>query len=628
MRRGHLLSFFIITIAIIFIGKLFYLQVISQNNNQNGLKSSTVKKIFDYPERGYIYDRNNTLLVTNKQSYNLMIIPREVKPLDTLEFCRLLDIDKEYFTKRFNKAKKWSQRLPSVFLSNLSKEDYAYLQEKMHKYKGFYIDKKLLRNYPIKSAANVLGYVNEVNDEVATKNPYYQAGELIGTTGVEKQYEILLRGTKGVKYMQRDRFNKIIGPYKNGSRDTLPIEGKDLTLTLDSELQQYGELLMSGKRGGIVAIEPSSGEILSLITMPSYDPNLMVGRQRSKNSVKFFSDTINKPMYDRSLLAQYAPGSPFKIVQGLVGLQEEVITPNTSFRCYHGYKYGAGPKAFMGCHCGIYDKPIKLRIGLAKSCNSYFSNVYRRIIEKYPTSSEGMNVWSKHMRSFGLGQYLGYDLPQGSKGAIPDAALYNSWYPNDRWTATYTISNAIGQGQILTTPIQLANMTAIIANRGSYYTPHILKNSSDEAEISTKYTTLHKTTIDKKHFAPVIEGMSDVFKTGTAKHVKLEDIEICGKTGTAENFMRIDGEKVQFEDHSIFVAFAPKENPKIAIAVYIENGGFGSMIAAPISSLMIEKYLTGKIGRNKWWEQRLIDTSLEEIYKKQLIKPQSESTEE
>lgn len=616
MKRGYLLTFFIVTAAVIFIGKLFFLQVISQTD-KSPLQSSTVKKIFDYPERGYIYDRNNNLLVTNKQSYNLMVIPREVKPLDTLEFCALLHIDKAYFLKRYHKAKKWSPRLPSVFLAHLSKEDYAYLQEKMHKYKGFYIEKKSLRYYPFNSAANVLGYVNEVNDETAQKNPYYQAGELIGTTGVEKQYEKLLRGTKGVKYMQRDHFNKIIGPFKNGAYDTLPISGKDLTLTLDIELQQYGEALMKGKRGGIVAIEPASGEILSLITMPSYDPNLMVGRLRSKHSVLFFNDSINKPMYDRSLLAQYAPGSPFKMIQGLIGLQENIITPQTSFYCHHGYRYGARSKEVMGCHCGIVNEPIQLRRGIAKSCNSYFSNVYRRIIEKYPSAGEGMNAWSVHAKSFGLGQYLGYDLPQGQKGLIPDAALYDRWYPDGRWRATYTISNAIGQGQILTTPIQLANMTAAIANRGYYFTPHILKNSNDGQPITAKYTTKRKTTIDKKHFAPVIEGMHDVFRSGTAKHVQLKDIEICGKTGTAENFKRIDGKKVQFEDHSIFVAFAPKDNPKIALVVYIENGGFGSMIAAPITSLMIEKYLTGKT-TNKWWEQKMLNTNLQDEYEKQL----------
>lgn len=627
MKRGYLLSFCIISIAFIFIGKLFYLQITSQSNVENKLKSSTIKKIFDYPERGYIYDRNGTLLVANKQSYNLMVVPREVTSLDTLEFCSLLDIDKKYFKKRFNRAKKWSSRLPSVFLAHLSKEDYAYLQEKMYKYNGFYIEKKLLRTYPFSSAANVLGYVNQVNDEISKNNPYYQPGELIGTTGVEKQYEGFLRGKKGVKYLKRDHFNKIIGSYKNGKYDTIPKDGKDLTLTIDNELQLYGESLMVGKRGGIVAIEPNTGEIISLISTPSYNPNLMVGRERSKNSVIFFNDSINKPMYDRSLLAQYAPGSPFKIVQGLVGLQEEIITPKTSFRCFHGYRYGSRKSEFMGCHCGIYNKPIKLREGLAKSCNSYFSNVYKRIIEKYPTASEGMNNWNRHISSFGLGQYLGYDLPQGQKGLIPNAALYNKWYPDGRWRASYTISNAIGQGQILTTPIQLANMTAAIANRGYFYTPHILKSVSDNTLINPKYTTKKTTTIHPKHFIPIIEGMHDVFITGTAKHVRLKNIEICGKTGTAENFKRINGKKIQFEDHSIFVAFAPKNDPRIAVVVYIENGGYGSMIAAPITSLMIEKYLTGKT-TNKYWENRMLSTHLKEEYNKQLIKTTGESTSE
>ncbi|MGB2128809.1 MAG: penicillin-binding protein 2 [Flavicella sp.] len=615
MKRGYLLSFFIVTAALIYICKLFFLQVLS-NSDETPLQDATVKKIFDYPERGYIYDRNQTLLVSNKQSYNLMIVPREVKAIDTTEFCDLIHISKASFLKRYKKAKRWSSRLPSIFLAHLSKEDYAYLQEKLYKYKGFYIEKKSLRNYPINSAANILGYVNEVNDETARKKPEYQAGELIGTTGVEKQYENLLRGTKGYKYMQRDHFNRIIGPFKNGKFDSLPEQGKDLTLTIDTELQQYGEALMTNKRGGIVAIEPSTGEILTLVTMPNYNPNLMVGRLRSKYSVQFFNDSINKPMYDRSLLAQYAPGSPFKMIQGLIGLQEKIIDTKTGVKCFNGYRYGAREKEFMGCHCGIYNKRIQLREGIAKSCNSYFSTVYRRVIEKYPTASEGMNVWSKHVRSFGLGQYLGYDLPQGQKGLIPDAALYNRWYPDGRWRATYTISNAIGQGQILTTPIQLANMTAAIANRGYFYTPHILKNT-EVHPISKKYTTRRQTSIDQNHFDPIIEGMHDVFKTGTGKHVRLKDIEMCGKTGTAENFKRINGKKVQFEDHSIFVAFAPKKDPKIAIVVYIENGGYGATIAAPITSLMIEKYLKGTI-KNKWWEQRMFDTSLEDVYQNQL----------
>jgi penicillin-binding protein 2 len=609
--------FFILLTTFVFLGKLFFLQVVETSNQNEVLKSSAVKKVFDYPERGYVFDRKGALLVTNKKSYTLKIIPDEVQSIDTLEFCQLLGIDKASFIKRYEKAKRWSPRLPSVFLANLSKEDFAPLQEKLYKYPGFYVEKKSLRYYPIKSAANVLGYVNEVNDETARKNPYYQAGEQIGTTGVEKQYETLLRGKKGSKYLQRNRFNKIIGSFKEGLFDTLPVAGKDLTLTLDIELQQYGETLMTGKRGGIVVLEPSSGEILSLVTMPTYNPNLMVGRLRSKYASLFFNDRIEKPMFDRSLLAQYAPGSPFKMVQGLVALQEKVIHPNNTFYCHKGYQYGSKKKDFMACHCDRYNRPIKIREGIAKSCNSFFANAYRKTIEKYPNAQEGMNAWSKHVQSFGLGNYLGYDLPQGKKGLIPDAAFYNRWYPKNRWRATYTISNAIGQGQILTTPIQLANMTAAIANRGHFYTPHILKKIDDKAIDDPAFTEARYTSIDSEHFEPVIEGMHDVYKTGTAKHLRLASIEICGKTGTAENFRRVNGQKIQFEDHSIFVAFAPKKNPKIALAVYIENGGFGSNIAAPIASLMIEKYLTGKTTQKRW-EQKMLQTDLSETYNRQL----------
>jgi penicillin-binding protein 2 len=628
LRRGLLLIFFIISFGLLFIAKLYHIQVYELEKKSSFLSSATLKRIYDYPERGYVFDRNSKLLVSDVPSYNLMVIPMEIAELDTLEFCNLINISKKSLLHRMKKATVWSPRLPSVFLSYLSKEDYAFLQEKMHKFRGFYIDKKLLRNYPYKSAANVLGYINEVNEETSKRNPYYQPGELIGTTGIEKQYELLLRGTKGVKYMKRNRFNKIIGSFKEGIYDTVSVAGKDLTLSLDTELQQYGELLMKGKRGGIVAIEPESGEILALISMPTYDPNLMVGRSRTIHSKLFFDDLVNKPMYDRSLLAQYAPGSPFKLVQALIGLQEGVITPETGFYCHHGYRYGSGKGAFMRCHCGIVGSPIMLQRGIAKSCNSYFSNVYRRIIEKYPTAPEGMDVWSNHAKSFGLGEFLGYDLPEGQKGMIPDSKLYNKWYPNTRWRSTYTISNAIGQGQILTTPIQLANMTAAIANHGYFYTPHILKKINGVPIKDPTFTKKHYTTINKEHFFPVIEGMHDVFRSGTARFVQVDSLEICGKTGTAENFKRVNGKKVQFEDHSIFIAFAPKVKPKIAIVVYIENGGFGSAIAAPITSLMIEKYINGKV-KNIAREERMIGLSLEEDYRKQqlIIDYKIESTE-
>ena len=605
----------IIAVGTIFISRLFYLQIIDDKHRKNPLNNSAVTTKYIYPDRGYIYDRNGKLLVANQSSYDVMIIPKDVKPLDTLEFCNLLKITKPQFIKNYKRARNYSPRIPSIFLSQLSKEDYAYLQEKMYKFKGFYIQKRFIRQYPNNTSANVLGYISEVNESTLKKNKYYQPGELIGFQGVEKQYEKQLRGVKGINFIQKNRFNKEIGPYKNGIFDTLAIPGKDISLTLDIELQQYTEQLMTNKRGGIVAIEPSSGEILSLVSTPSYNPSMMVGRKRSKNSVLLFNDSIKKPMLDRGLQAQYPPGSPFKLINALIGLQEEVINPKTSFYCYHGYQYGRARK--MGCHCGYYNTPINLNVGIYRSCNSYFANVYRKSIEKYDTPSKGIDAWSKHAQSFGLGNYLGYDLPSGQKGLIPDADYYTRYYPNGGWRAVTTISNAIGQGEVLTTPIQLANMTAAIANRGYFYTPHIIKKIGDSLISNEQYTKPKYTTIDKKHFEPVIEGMFNVFEIGTARNSKMESIEICGKTGTAENFKRIDGKKIQFTDHSIFIAFAPKENPKIAIAVFVENGYWGSRWAAPIASLMIEKYLNRTVERT-WLEQNMLNGSLEDEYNKQL----------
>ena len=616
MKRSFLLYFLITLIGFLFVGRLFQLQVI-KGSDYNPVKTSAVKVKFDMPERGYVYDRNGELLVANQLSYDVTIVPNEVTPLDTLEFCSLLKISKENFIKRFKKAENYAPWLESVFLKQLAKEDFAYLQEKLHKFQGFNIQKRVIRNYPIKSAANVLGYISEVNELVAKKDNYYQQGELIGKAGIEAQYEKILRGKKGKKYFRRDRFNKIKGPFKNGLYDSIAVNGKDIMLTIDSKLQQYGEYLMKGKRGGIIALEPSSGEILALVTSPSYDPNMMVGRLRSPNSVKLIGDSINKPMYDRGLKGTYPPGSPFKLVNALIGLQENVIDENTHFVCNGGYRYGNRKNEFMKCHCDIYGKPIQLNSAISKSCNSYFANTYKRIIEKNKNSTSGMNTWSTHVKSFGLGNYLGYDLPEGDKGLIPDGEYYNRMYKH-RWNASTNISNAIGQGEVLTTPIQLANVTAAIANRGFFHTPHIVKKINSQAITDSSYTTPKHTTIDKKHFEPIIEGMHEVFKTGTASWVNIKGIDIVGKTGTSENFMRVGGKKTKLPDHSILVAFAPKNNPKIAVAVFIENGGFGSTVAAPITSLMIEKYLTGMINR-KWIEERMLKTDLSPIYERQTI---------
>lgn len=614
MQKGALLYISVILIGIIFIGRLFYLQVLENPYQTSRLNNASIKRIYDYPERGYIYDRNKKLLVANEQAYDVMVIPKEVKPLDTLEFCSLLKIDKALFIKQFNKAKKYSTWLPSVFIGQVSKDDYGPLQEKLHKYKGFYIQKRSIRKYPIKTGANVLGYLSEVSESKIQENGYYQQGELIGHMGVERTYENYLRGIKGIKRIQKDRFNREIGSYKEGVYDTLSSPGKDLTLTIDAVLQQYGDELMGNKRGGIVAIEPSSGEILALVSAPTYDPNKMVGRLRSKNSTLFFEDSINRPMYDRGLQAQYPPGSPFKIITGLIGLQEGVINENSTVTCNHGFRYG--PRNKMGCH--PHASKVNLNFGIYTSCNAYFASTYLKILNKFDKVQDGMDTWSKHSKSFGLGNFLGYDLPSGQKGLIPDGDYYDRWYPPKRWAATYTISNAIGQGEVITTPIQLANMTATIANRGFYYTPHIVKNIAEE-KLDEKFTTKHVTTINKQHFEPIIDGLFDVFNhpDGTAYSSRVSDLEICGKTGTAENYAIINGERTQLTDHSIFIAFAPKDDPKIAIAVFVENGYWGSRWAGPIATLMIEKYLKGDTNR-KYLEERMFNGSLQNEYNRQI----------
>lgn len=604
-----LLSSIIIIIGITFIGRLSYLQIFSFSPDQV-LEDPAIKRVYDYPERGYIYDRNDKLLVGNDPAYDVMVIPREVRELDTLEFCGLLGIEKKKFKKELLKARTYSPRLPSVFVPQLSKQDYAKLQEKMRHYEGFYIQQRSLRYYDTNSAANVLGYISEVNERDLAKNPYYVQGELTGRTGVEKQYEDILRGRKGVQYIQKDRFNRDIGKYKDGILDTLPEQGLELNITIDKALQEYGERLMNGKRGGIVALEPATGEILSMISGPTYDPALLVGRERSKNYSKLHYDSIARPTWDRSILAEPSPGSPFKIMNALVALQEGVILPSTTIQCYHGFYVG---KTKRGCHCGGGMR--NLNSGIFKSCNAYFAGVFRKIFEKYETTDEAMDVWEKDMKSFGLGEYLGYDLPTGRKGRIPSKEYYDKWYGDNRWSSSYIISNSIGQGEIAVTPIQLANMTAAIANRGFYFTPHILKKIDGKNISIPDFVEAKHTSIDKRHFEPVIQGMADVYKEGTARGIQIPDISIAGKTGTVENYTIIDSVRVQLTDHSVFIAFAPVENPKIAIAVYIENGYFGSRYAGHIASLMIEKYLKGEITRTDL-EKRMLERSLEREYAK------------
>jgi penicillin-binding protein 2 len=608
--RKLLLPSIIITASILLLIRLFYLQIVDDSFKLKS-ENNAIKIKYDYPERGYIYDRDGKLLVANQPSYDIMVIPHDLKNIDTLEFCMLLNIPKDYFLERMAKAKVYSPRLPSVFLPQLNKLEYAAFQEKIRKFEGFYIQKRSLRDYQVNFGANVFGFITQVNEKLVAKNPYYNSGDLIGKQGVEQSYEDILRGIKGVKYFQKDKYNREIGSYKEGEFDTIAVQGKDINLSISLELQKYGEELMINKRGGIVAIEPKTGEILALVTAPSYDPAILVGRQRSRNYTKLYNDSISKPLYDRGLLAEYPPGSPFKILTGLVGLQEGVIDEQTTFMCHHGFSYARG--RFMKCHGS---GPHQLHNGIALSCNTYFANVFMKTINKYTQPPVAIDIWSNHVKSFGLGQFMGYDLPTGKKGKVPNSKTYKKMYPDWRWDSKTIVSNAIGQGEVLMTPIQLANMMATVANRGYYYTPHIIKKIKGEV-IDKKFRTKHVTTIDRKYFDPVVEGLLGVFNYpgGTGNALRVEGIDICGKTGTAENFAKINGKRTKLQDHSIFVAFAPKDNPKIAIAVLVENGHYGARNAGPIATLMIEKYLKGKITRPNL-EKRMFETSLQAEYNK------------
>ena len=605
----YILPILVITIAVVFVAKLLSLQVMSFNYLKKS-ENNAVLTVYDYPERGFIYDRNGVLMASNDLYYDLMVIIENTKSFDTLEFCKIAGISKKRLKERLSKATSFSKKLPYLIESHISKNTYAFLQESMWKFPGFFTQKKLLRKYNTPVAANVMGYVSEVNLNDLKKDRYYRLGELIGRQGIEKSYEKYLRGIRGEKYYQKDKFNRIIAPYKKGKFDISPNKAKDIYLTIDIKLQSYGKKIMKNKRGSIVAIEPKTGEVLALVSSPSFDPNLLVGRKRNENYKKLVSDTISKPLFDRATQAIYPPGSPFKIINGLIFLQEKIISPKTVFFCQKGYYYS--PNQLMKCHCGRTKNNFLEAIYY--SCNSYFAQSYARLINKNKTSAEGLNIWNKYVKSFGLGNYLGYDLPSGKKGYVPDSSYYNNIYK--KWKAATIISNSIGQGEVLVTPIQLANFITSIANRGYYYVPHFVKRISETSD-SLKFLK-KEIPINSEYFDIVIEGMHQVVEKGTARVAKIKGIDVCGKTGTAENFIRKDGKKTQLTDHSIFIAFAPKEDPKIAIAVFIENGYWGARWAAPIASLMIEKHLNKNISgaSRKWLENKMITQGLEEEYKK------------
>ena len=482
MIRKGILSAFVIGSCFLFIFQLMSLQLF--NSEYSALsQNNAVEKRPIYPNRGLIYDRNDVLIVANQPVYDLMVVPENIQPFDTIEMIEELSISKEEFLLQLKKAKYFSYKLPSVIIKQISGENRALFQEKIWKYPGFYFQKKLARDYVLPIASNLLGYTSEVLPREINKENDYALGEMIGRQGIEKTYENNLRGKKGTTLYQKDRFNRIIGPYEEGAFDTKPKSSENLTLTIDAILQQYGESLLKNKRGGIVAIEPSTGEVLALVTAPSYDPNSLIGRQRSKNFSVLVNDTIAKPLFDRGLQAEYSPGSPFKTLNALIGLQEKVITPETRFRCNEGHYYAKN--AFMKCHCSYGSKNDLIK-GIYNSCNTYFAKTYLGLINNAATPAEGVNRWREHLEKFGLGNYLGYDLPIGKKGFIPNSNYYDRWYQKGRWGGTTIISNAIGQGEILTTPIQMANFTAAIANRGYFIKPHFKKSFSFTNDSSYK----------------------------------------------------------------------------------------------------------------------------------------------
>tara|TARA_Y100001978_G_scaffold203136_1_gene226973 strand:- start:6885 stop:8702 length:1818 start_codon:yes stop_codon:yes gene_type:complete len=588
-NRTYIIGGFFVLVVLIFIIRLFSIQVIDDSFKTSS-ENNVIRKQTDYPRRGLIYDRNNELVVYNEAAYDLMITPKQATYIDTSLICTLLEIDTISLIHKIEKAENYSMYKASVFMKQISVETYSNLQENLFLMPGFFVQTRTLRKYPYSTASHLLGYVGEVNERVLKNNPYYKEGDYIGISGIEKAYEDQLRGQKGVKLLLKDVHNNIQGSFDDGKFDIKSQAGKNLQSSIDILLQNYGEKLMKNKKGSIVALEPSSGEILCLISSPNYDPNDLVGRKRSDNYLILNNDTINKPLFNRASLAQYPPGSTFKLINALIGLQEKVISSSTKYKCNEGYIYGE-EKRKMKCHA--HRSPLNLIESISNSCNAYFCNVYREIIEKYPNTYEGYNVWREYVTSFGLGNWLNNDLPTGQKGFVPSYNFYDKIYGKNRWKYSTNLSLSVGQDALLATPIQLANMTACIANRGYYYTPHIVKNINND-KIDDRFTKRNYAMIDSALFEIVIKGMQKVVEDeelGTSNLAKMEDINVCGKTGTAQN--------PHGEDHSIFIGFAPMNNPKIALAVYVENGGWGSTWAVPIASLMIEKYMKGTIKRNK-----------------------------
>jgi penicillin-binding protein 2 len=601
-ERKYIIAGVIILVGLIYIFRLFYIQVIDDSYKLDA-RNQAFRYNTEFPVRGYIYDRNNKLLVYNEAAYDLMVLPKKIKNLDTTDFCNLLGITKDVFIRKMKKAVQApnSPRKQSIFEKQLSPKEYASLQERLYRFPGFYVQSRTLRKYPKRIAAHMLGYIGEASKETTEKDPYYNEGDYLGISGIEKTYEKALRGKKGMHIMMVDVHNREKGSYMNGLYDTMAISGKPLTSTIDGDLQEYAELLMQNKIGSVVAIDPSTGEILSIVTSPTYDPNLFVGRARNKNYGLLSQDSIGKPLFNRSTMASYPPGSTFKLIMALIGLHEGVLTPNTRYPCARGYPpLGGRPK------CHPHPSPQDLVGAIGTSCNSYFSFVFKSVIDdkKYHDTYKAYANWRDIATSFCLGTKTGSDLANELRGNVPSIKYYDKVFGKGSWKASTVISLGIGQAEMGITPLQNANLVAIIANKGWYYTPHIVKaiGGNPNDTLLDRFKVKHNTMItDTNIYNEVIKGMARAVEGGTAGALKIEGIPYGAKTGTAQN--------PHGKDHSVFVCFAPLENPKIAVGILIENAGFGSTWAGPIARLMMEKYLKGKITRPDL-EKRMIEGDL------------------
>jgi penicillin-binding protein 2 len=593
INRKYVIMALIVLASLALIIKLFRIQVV-EDSYRLSADNNVLRYVTQYPARGLILDRNGKMLVSNQAAYDIMVVPAQTSKLDTAGFCNTLGITREIFIERLKAAKNYSRKAPSIFLKQVSAETYARFQEKMFMYPGFYVQARTLRKYTKPIASHILGYVSEADDNVIKKELYYKPGDYIGKSGIEEAYEKEIRGKKGVKIFLVDVYSRLKGSYEQGRMDSDAVQGNNIISSIDMDLQEYGEFLMQNKSGSIVAIEPKTGEVLAMVSSPGYDPGLLVGRIRSENFSKMQSDTL-EPLFNRALMASYPPGSTFKPINGLIGLQENVITPTTLFACNNGY-------LFVECHS--HESPLNLVGAIKNSCNAYFCQVFRRILEnpQYSSVSVAYEKWRQYVTQFGFGGTLETDFVNELPGLIEPLNYYEGIYQKGKLKALNIISLAIGQGEIGTTPLQMANMTAAIANRGYYISPHIVKSVGDTLVSAPRFISRHNIDIDSANFEYIIDGMEQVVKGGgTASNAALADIVICGKTGTAQN--------PHGENHSVFIAFAPKFNPKIAIAVYVENAGYGATYAAPIASLMIEKYIKGQIS-NKWQEEYILNLKL------------------